>query len=159
MPGTPEWRVVCALVAEDLSLVLDASMVAGLASPRSYEGGVLYLEEGRVGALRASAGRVAATVHGSESYVVELTADGGRLRFECSCPIGLEGAFCKHCVAVALGWLRDHGPSRPTLDDARERLEALAREELVEMLIDHAHEDEALARKLLLLASARCSTV
>lgn len=76
MPGTPEWRVVCALVAEDVSLVLDASMVAGLASPRSYERGVLYLEEGRVGALRASAGRVAATVPGSESCVVELTADG-----------------------------------------------------------------------------------
>lgn len=149
----PEWRVLSALVALDLSHVLDASIVAGLASPRSYERGVLYLEEGRVAALRASGGRVAATVQGSESYAVELTADGGRLKFECSCPIGLEGVFCKHCVAVALRWLRDDGPSLPTLDDARERLEALAREELVEMLIDHAHEDEALARKLLLLAA------
>jgi uncharacterized Zn finger protein len=134
----------------ELSQVLDTATVAGLASARSYERGLAYLEAGRVGPLRASAGRVDATVQGSEAYSVELRAEGEELRFSCSCPIGHEGAFCKHCVAVALAWLGEPGDPTPTLDDARSHLESLPQSELVELLIDHAHEDEALARQLLL---------
>jgi uncharacterized Zn finger protein len=99
------------------------------------------------------AGRVNATVQGSESYEVELRASEGRLRFACSCPIGVEGEFCKHCVAVAMSWLEDRGPARPTLDDARSYLEGLPPRSLVELLVDHAHEDERLARRLLLLTA------
>ena len=138
---------------DQLSTVLSEPIVASLASPRSFERGVVYLEEGRVGPLRASAGRVAAKVQGAESYAVELSVDDGRLRFACSCPVGLDGAFCKHCVAVALSWLHDLGPSLPTLDDARSYLEGLRTQSLVELLIDHAHDDEVLARKLVLLAA------
>ncbi len=124
--------------------------VAGFASTPSYERGLAYLEAGRVGPLRASAERVGATVQGSEDYLVELRAKDGKLRFSCSCPIGREGAFCKHCVAVVLAWQRGHGDPVPTLDDARAHLETLPQSELIELLIDHAHDDEALARKLLL---------
>lgn len=137
----------------ELSQALDRATVAGLASALSYERGLAYLEAGRVGPLRASAGRVGATVQGSESYLVELRAEGEKLRFSCSCPIGREGAFCKHCVAVALAWLGEHGDPAPTLDDARVHLETLPQSELVELLIDHAHDDEALTRKLLLQAA------
>jgi len=134
---------------DELSQALDKA-VAGLVSTPSHERGLAYLEAGRVGPLRASAERVGATVQGSEDYQVELRAKGGKLRFSCSCPIGREGAFCKHCVAVVLAWQREHGDPAPTLDDARAHLETLPRDELVELLIDHAHDDEALARKLLL---------
>jgi hypothetical protein len=134
----------------ELPQALDKVAVAGLASAPSYERGRAYLEAGRVGALRASAGRVVATVQGSEDYLVELRANGEKLRFSCSCPIGRQGAFCKHCVAVALAWLREHDDPAPTLDDARAHLETLPQSELVDFLIDHAHDDEALARKLLL---------
>jgi uncharacterized Zn finger protein len=79
--------------------------------------------------------------------------DGGRLRFECSCPVGRDGAFCKHCVAVALSWLRDNGTPVPTLDDARVYLGSLPPGSLVDLLIDHAHDDERLARRLLLMAT------
>lgn len=103
--------------------------------------------------MRASAGRIAATVQGSEPYAVELRADNGRLRFTCSCPVGVDGAFCKHCVAVALSWRDDHGTPAPTLDDARAYLETLSAPSLVELLIDHAHDDERLARRLLLIAA------
>jgi len=135
-------------MSDELSQVLDTTVAADLASARSYDRGLAYLEAGRVGPLRASAGRVGATVQGSESYLVELRAESEELRFSCSCPIGHEGAFCKHCVAVALSWLGEHGDPTPTLDDARAHLEALPQRELVELLIDHAHDDEALARKL-----------
>jgi len=131
-----------------LSQMLDKA-VAGFASTPSYERGLTYLEAGRVGPLRASAERVGATVQGSEDYLVELRAKGGKLRFSCSCPVGREGAFCKHCVAVALAWQREHDAA-PTLDDARAYLQTLPQSELVELLIEHAHDDEVLARKLLL---------
>ncbi len=110
-----------------------------------------------MGPLRASAGRVGATVSGSEAYLVELRARGGKLRFSCSCPVGREGAFCKHCVAAALAWLGEGSDPTPTLDDARAHLETLPQSELVELLIDHAHDDEALARQLLLRAASPAS--
>jgi uncharacterized Zn finger protein len=103
-------------VSGSLSIILDEATAERLASPRSFERGVEYFDEGRVGALRVSAGRVAATVEGAERYDVELAADAGRLRFSCSCPVGLDGAFCKHCVAASLCWLGEHGTSAPTLD-------------------------------------------
>jgi uncharacterized Zn finger protein len=145
-------------VVDPLSTVLDEAIVARLSSPRSFERGAAYFEQGRVGALRASAGRIAATVQGSEPYAVELRADNGRLRFTCSCPVGVDGAFCKHCVAVALSWRDDHGTPAPTLDDARAYLETLSAPSLVELLIDHAHDDERLARRLLLIAARPASS-
>ena len=58
---------------------------------------------------------------------------------------------------MGLSWLRDNGPSLPTLDDARAHLETLPPGSLVDLLIDHAHDDEALARKLLLMATRPAS--
>jgi uncharacterized Zn finger protein len=142
---------------DKLSQALDKATVASLASAPSYKRGLVYLDAGRVGPLRVSAGRVAATVQGSEDYLVELRAKGEKLRFSCSCPVGRQGAFCKHCVAVALAWLHEHDDPAPTLDDARVHLETLPQSELVDVLIDHAHDDEALARKLLLRAATPTS--
>ena len=34
-----------------------------------------------------------------------LAADDGVLDYSCDCPVGSDGAFCKHCVAAALAWL------------------------------------------------------
>jgi uncharacterized Zn finger protein len=141
---------------DELSQVLD-KVVAGLVSTPSYERGLAYLDTGRVGTVRASAGRVGATVQGPEDYLVELRAEGEKLRFSCSCPVGREGAFCKHCVAVALAWSRDGDDPAPTLDDARAYLQTLPQSELIELLIDHAHDDEALARKLLLRTATPAS--
>jgi hypothetical protein len=68
-------------MADPLAAVLTEPIVASLATPRSYERGVLYFEEDRVGGLRVLAGRVRASVEGAETYAVELAAeDGGLLR-------------------------------------------------------------------------------
>ncbi len=138
---------------EELSSVLSEAIVERLASPRSFARGAAYLDEGRVGPLRMGAGRVNATVQGSESYAVELRVSDGRLRFACSCPVGVEGEFCKHCVGVALSSLEDGGSSAPTLGDARIYLQGLPPKSLVELLVEHAHDDERLARRLLLLTA------
>jgi uncharacterized Zn finger protein len=138
---------------ELLSQILDAATVVRLASSTSYERGVEYLNEGRVGALRVSSDRVAADVQGTEWYAVELSVADGRLGHACSCPVGRDGAFCKHCVAVALAWLGDQASAVPTLDQVERYLEKLPREELVSLLIENAEDDERLARRLLLMAS------
>ncbi|MEA2128016.1 MAG: hypothetical protein QOJ85_907 [Solirubrobacteraceae bacterium] len=140
-------------MADPLAAVLTEPIVASLATPRSYERGVVYLEEGRVGGLRVLAGRVRASVEGAETYDVELAAKDGGLHASCTCPVGRDGAFCKHCVAVALRWLRQRTAVGPTLDDARATLESLPSSTLIDLVIDHAHEDDGLARKLLLLAA------
>jgi uncharacterized Zn finger protein len=144
---------------EQLSTVLSATAVKRLASSRSYARGEAYFDEGRVGPLRAGADRVSATVHGSESYTVELGIEKGLLLFACSCPVGAEREFCKHCVAVALSWFGDDGQSGLTLDDARTYLEGLPARSLAELLIDHAHEDERLARRLLLMTARSSESV
>lgn len=71
-----------------LASVLSQPIIMSLASPRSFERGVVYAEEGHVGPLRASSTRVAAEVRGTESYAIELSAEAGRLHFACSCPVG-----------------------------------------------------------------------
>jgi uncharacterized Zn finger protein len=128
-------------MSDSLSSVLNEGVVDRLASPSSHARGRSYLEDGRVGPLRASAKRVSATVQGTAGYAVELRAERGGLHFSCSCPFGADGAFCKHCVAVALSWLDDRDLSAPTLD-ARTYLQRLPSNALVELLIGHAHEDE-----------------
>lgn len=142
---------------DPLAAIVNEPLVTALASRGSFERGLAYLGEGRVGLLRVSSGRVGANVQGSEDYAVELSADDGRLRFACSCPVGRDGAFCKHCVAVALSWLRGLGRAAPTLDDATAYLGSLPPEALVELLIEHAHNDDRLARRLLLMASRPAS--
>ncbi len=136
-----------------LSSVLNEAVIERLASPRSFGRGASYYEEGRVGPLRADTERVSATVQGAADYAVQLRAGKDGLRFSCSCPVGEDGAFCKHCVAVALRWIREQGLSAPTLDDAQTYLQTLPAATLVELLIEHAHEDERLARRLLLMTT------
>lgn len=79
-----------------------AATIRRLAGPGPYERGVGYLAGNRVEAPMFLDGRARALVRGTMPYVVELWTDGGRPRWECSCPAAEDGSFCKHCVAVAL---------------------------------------------------------
>ena len=68
---------------------------------RSFERGVEYQAQGRVGALAVYQATITAVVHGTEEYSVRLWVEEGDLVSECTCPMGEEGYFCKHAVAVA----------------------------------------------------------
>ncbi|MGN5476886.1 SWIM zinc finger family protein [Cupriavidus basilensis] len=49
-------------------------------------------------------------MRGTRRYRVELTVgDKGELAYECDCPVGDDGIFCKHAVSVALSWLENSG--------------------------------------------------
>jgi uncharacterized Zn finger protein len=123
-----------------------------MAGRRSFQSGLLYAAEGRVGKLTADASSVEATVRGSSSYRVKLSLnDDDEPRYECSCPVGLEGRFCKHAVAVALittEAVADPGGRHEAEIDVRAHLMRLDQATLVDMLLERAAEDDIFEARL-----------
>lgn len=148
-----------AIAVASLSRLLTRRGLRRLADPGSFERGVEYAAQGRVHHLRDDGELVVATVMGGRPYRVRLWPDGEEAGHACTCPIGEDGLFCKHCVAVALVWLasqpRATPPSRagPTLDELRARLSAQSKEALVELLMEQAAADQRLRRRLALEAA------
>jgi uncharacterized Zn finger protein len=131
-----------------------------LAGARSFERGLGYLDA--VSGLDVGEGSVAAVVHGTDVYEVELTLGGGDgISGWCDCPYGQEGNFCKHCVAVGLTVLRRAKTIPQQRAAARARssgLEAwvsgLSREQLLALVREQIAEDRELRRRLELRAAA-----
>jgi hypothetical protein len=94
--------------------VFGARVVEGLAGARVHGRGAQYLEDGRVVHEACGDERVRAIVKGTVPYVVELWVEGGGPAWSCTCPAAEDGAFCKHCVAVALALAPEPG-ERPRL--------------------------------------------
>ncbi len=106
------------------------------------------------------------TVAGTDAYGVRLWLDGDELAASCDCPVGEDGVFCKHMVALALAWLDEEAvPSEPdqrlkrprparqrrvTLDDIRTHIESLDRLALVELVLAQADRDDSLRERLTL---------
>ncbi|MDE0513843.1 MAG: hypothetical protein OXI88_18935, partial [Gammaproteobacteria bacterium] len=67
-----------------------------MADSARFQRGQDYYRGGAVTGLRQYRGRVSATVAGSRDYQVKLWEEDGTLKFECSCPDGMDYAFCKH---------------------------------------------------------------
>lgn len=93
-----------------LASILSKPNLRSLAGGRTFERGEEYFEEGQVGPIKEAADAVAAKVHGSRTYDVRLkvvAADRGKVRLDhgCTCPMGRDGDFCKHCVALGLAWI------------------------------------------------------
>ena len=154
----------------DLKQVLTRQAIRQLAGSRSFERGEEYFDSGQVLTLVEHAGQLTATVQGTDAYRVVLSVEDGALDYACTCPVGVDGDFCKHCVAVGLAWLagtaRSSGASRSrqpkaetpvvTLDDARRWLEKQDTKALVEIILEQATRDDHL-RERLLLQSAKAA--
>jgi uncharacterized Zn finger protein len=112
----------------------------------SFRRGREYVEA--VGELRPTALGVCASVRGKDVYEVWLGRGDDTLAGECGCPFGLEGNFCKHCVAVGLALLAE-GPSVPDTDLGA-YLHSLEQQELVDLLLAQAKRDPSLYRQLVL---------
>jgi uncharacterized Zn finger protein len=151
--------------AGQLKNVLTRHALQQLAGARSFERGEDYFAAGQVISLVEHAGKLTATVHGTEVYRVKISIRDGALDYDCTCPMGADGAFCKHCVAVGLAWLTDDPGKSPTkeakaadtpvvtLEDARAWLAEQNKPKLVEMLLDQAAMDAHLRERLLLQAA------
>jgi len=130
--------------------------VEAMADRRSFERGLLYAANGRVGKRTETESSVKAKVSGSSSYRVKLWLDEGQAAFDCSCPVGVEGRFCKHAVAVALvvtDAVADPGQRAEAVIDIRTYLAGLGHDELVELLVERAAEDDAFDSRLRMSAS------
>src|SRR4030067_63530 len=92
-------------MASNLETVLDRRALRRMAGARSFERGEEYFTDGQVGALVEHQGTIAAKGQGTRPYRVKLWVENGEMGFSCTCPVGADGAFCKHCVAVGLTWI------------------------------------------------------
>ncbi len=149
-----------------LRSLLDRDRAVALAGDRFFERGQRYVAEGRVHAIDEDDTTIAATVRGSQEYEVRIWVEGDDLAYACDCPIGVDGAFCKHLVALAVAWLdrpadrsTTNGPrSRPSRDrprpmtmvDVRTYLDGQDHGTLVEMILAEADRDDRLRERLLL---------
>jgi uncharacterized Zn finger protein len=149
---------------DPLKRVLDRQALRRLAGATSFERGNAYLATGQVRGLAAHDGSIEARVLGTRPYNVRLWVESGGLEYSCTCPVGSDGAFCKHCVAVGLGWLGRAPESVPTkraakpavtMDDARIYLEAQDKAALVTFIVDQARDDERVRQRLLLQAAKK----
>jgi uncharacterized Zn finger protein len=149
----------------DLSRSINDAVIRRLAGAQSYQRGLDYSSHGRVESLEDRAGSVRAVVCGNHDYTVTLAADDGVLDYSCDCPVGNDGAFCKHCVAAALAWLKraaepaqssGRGKAKEiTLADAGKALQAEDQDTLVRMVVDWAKDDDRLHERLMLYAARR----
>jgi len=95
---------------------------------------------------------------------VKLWIKRGSLEYACTCPVGADGAFCKHCVAVGIVWLEPDGKRaagrkdrKPavTMADVRSYLGDLDKTALVELVMKQALEEEGLQQRLLMQAAKK----
>ena len=162
-----------------LRKLLSPDTLPQLADSKSLVRGMDYFKRGVVTLVDVMLDEVDAEVVGSDVYEVRLYArDDGELGFECDCPVGYEGVFCKHAVATALAWFaqddaeEDKGTPSPAQEEAgippsttatprprRTQADIIQRyvleldeDELRQLLINACQTDKALRDKLLLRA-------
>ena len=151
-----------------LATIINRNALESLAGGTAYQRGEEYFSIGAVSRLRAQDNKVSAKVEGTETYQVELRDKDGELAGDCTCPRAGDGYFCKHCVAVGLAWLSEHGSASLPADgtgkqtakakrrdpwkDIRHYLETQPIAALIECLLDVAQRDDRLFQSLLLKA-------
>jgi uncharacterized Zn finger protein len=137
-----------------------------MAGTGSFERGEDYFINRQVEAMAETKGAITAKVQGTRPYRVKLWIEKGELEFLCTCPVGSDGAFCKHCVAVGLTWLegrqlklsgKGQAPPAVTMDDVRAYLLGQDKNALADMLVDHAMEDDRLRQRLFMKTAKKGS--
>lgn len=135
---------------------LDRDCLLQLAGERAFLRGEEYFLWGRVRGLTSDGKQAAAFVDGARSYRVGIRSNDGRSGWECACPEGVKGRFCKHCVAVALAWLNDGQDGNASGQEVRRYLTELAPRQLLELVLEQASRDARFGERLRLRA-ARCA--
>jgi len=140
---------------------LNLRKIRALAGKVWFVRGEAYFQQGRVVELSEHNGKLSAIVTGTEDYRVRLWTESNDLAYSCSCPLGDDEQFCKHCVAAALAWLapaKNEGDApqrtRDPENDLRAFLEQQEKEGLIAMLLREAENNRS-ARERLQLDAAR----
>lgn len=144
-----------------LSESLSAPKLKKFAGPAVFARGEAYFNSGAVSRMKMADDLLSARVIGSHTYAVRLWEEDDGIEYECSCPHGEEGNFCKHCVAVGLAWLAESGAigktksARKKNNPWKEITDFVALQDaatLTEWLLEAAKRDDMLYENLLLKA-------
>jgi uncharacterized Zn finger protein len=132
-----------------------------------YSRGNAYFSDGRVSWFDlAEDDRITARVKGTRNYEVRFWQEDGGLGYDCDCPVGQDGEFCKHCVALGLAWLAedDQTPAPLTAEkprkgsspmtEIREYLGTLESAALIDLLMEACGHDDRFREQLLLKAGS-----
>lgn len=133
---------------------LDPARLLEMAGDGSFDRGSKYAADGKVVKLNRDGNCLDGPVAGTSTYRVELRFTDGEMTGACDCPVGERGAFCKHCVAVALVAAEaESGQARPlAADRLRDHLESCSKPDLVGTLLKEAGADPELFDRLVLWA-------
>ena len=143
-----------------------ALALKGIAGTAYFARGKTYHDQNRVQWLDENDEGVDARVRGTRDYTVQLWEEGGKIRYNCDCPVGQDGEFCKHCVAAALAWLEEAEPQparpgeappkrRSAIEDIRDYLASLEPDRLIDLIVNACRRDDRMREKLLLAARGR----
>jgi uncharacterized Zn finger protein len=147
-----------------LTKLLTEDFLEEFAGERAFERGEDYFADGLVDELREANGVVTARVQGTHDYRVRLSAEGEKLAFACTCPVGQRYEFCKHCVAAGLAWIgrrkQNGGVFRAaegevTDEDIRSYLLKQAKTALVDLVLEHGELDSEFRGRLVLLTAEK----
>lgn len=140
---------------------LSKSGLKELAGEKYFERGLAYFEAGSVIHLRCREDGISARVLGTQPcpYLVRFWLVDREMHWGCTCPLGVEGAFCKHLVATGLAWLsggaiEDEPDTSDELQGVRVFLETIDKQTLVELIGRKALWDDGLVAELMLAARA-----
>jgi uncharacterized Zn finger protein len=139
---------------------LTEEILRELADGGSFSRGQTYYRQGRVRSLEQDGDHISATVEGTEIYDVELWVEDDELCGECDCPVGMDGWFCKHCVAVGLTWLNTPVQSKTGTQksgngtkEIQRYLEQQEKATLVQLILDRVAKDREWQETLALKAA------
>ena len=118
------------------------------AGERWFARGEAYYKQSRVTDLTTNHDEISASVLGTETYRIRLSCRNDRFTYSCTCPVGEDGNFCKHCVAVGLAWL-DQGADNPSSNSSLQTfVENMDHHQLVALVLDEASRNRRLRDKL-----------
>jgi len=148
---------------KNIKQLLTRARIHNLAGGRSFERGEDYFLDDAVEYVSEDKGVIKGTVQGTYRYKVKIWTSDGEIDYDCTCPVGQDGEFCKHCVAVGLQWFKEKGTGRKASkkkklktseDDIRVYLMKIGKKELADMVIERMYDDSTFRERLILKASS-----
>lgn len=154
--------------ANSLKVLLTRDGLLEMAGERSFARGEDYTRRGYVHDLASEGDGLTARVTGTEEYYVEICPGEGELQTTCTCPLGADDIFCKHCVAVGLTWLANPNAAkaqkgkRPaqkpvTMQEVQDFLEQQDKSTLIQWIIARTQRDQDWRQQLLLKVASQRS--
>jgi uncharacterized Zn finger protein len=143
-----------ALMPRDvIANILHRETIAAIVGAKTFERGEQCLVEQRVLNVEGSTGQLRGVVKPSEPgravYRARIWLREEGVAYECTCPIGMQGRFCKHNVAIALAHLESEKRMLESRIGAlRVGLLALDQRKLVDALIEEGRHDPQLLLSL-----------